>query len=134
MPSMVKADAGRVKAADRQCAAGAAIGFIVLEADARHGVDRVEDRLSWALTSNIFLSEDRFRLGRVGGDDATHLLLASGRDDNGLAFLFELLRTGRLGKCGGREKDSRRAKKNKLFHVLDPPRVSVRKSNRAAGL
>jgi hypothetical protein len=112
-----QADAVGREAADGQRAAGRTIGIVVLEADARHGIDGVEDRLTRVLAADIFLGEDRFGLGRIRRLDAADLLGARSGDDD---FLLEFLGTGRLGKSGGRQDNSRRAEKNKLFHV-EPP-------------
>lgn len=91
-------DTAVVEATDEQLAAGRTERVVVLEADARHQVDDIVDRLAGGLVRNDRLVEDLLGLGRVGQLDAIDRLGGMGADDDGL--LFEIDRAGRLGHGG----------------------------------
>ena len=95
-----QADAVRREATDRERTARRTIGIVVLEADARDLVDRVEHGLAGVLALNVLSSQDGLGLRRVGSRNPAHFLGAAARagDDD---FLFEINRTDRLGKRRG---------------------------------
>ena len=113
-----QADARAVEAANGQRAARRTVGVIVLEADARDDVDRVEDGLPGVRAGDHFLGQHGLRLGRVGRLDAADILRARAGDDDRL--LLEIPGAGRLGERGGRKNDSRSAEQNDLFHRWKP--------------
>ena len=92
-----QADATGIEAADVERAAGRTVGVVVLEADARDLVDRVEHGLARCGAFERFAGQHGLGLGRVGRGNAFDLLhggAGAGDDD----FGFEVLRTGRLGE------------------------------------
>ena len=105
-----QADARRIEAADVERATGRAVSIVVLEADTRDLVDRIEYRLPGAGAGDVFLRQDGLGLGRVRRGNTSNLLRSTRPGDDDVFFHF--LRAGRLseGYCRkGSDPDRERA-------------------------
>ena len=118
-----EADARRIEAADGERAARRAISVIVLEADARDQVDRVEDRLAGILAGDHLLRQDRLRLGRVRRLDAADVA-GSRVPVTTIVSSSNSTEPVDWAKAAVGITDGRRAKQNKFFHVETPTRMN----------